>query len=596
MRDLLVDYLRERQPALDYTSLESLAFYLGKRFWADLEQHHPGIDSLHLPAEVADAWKQRLRTKTVTVGTGKGEKTVIDAPRISYRESLTPVRALYLDLAHWAVEDPARWARWVAPLPGRRGGDQPAKSQAPAQVPHGRPHPRTAAGAAGAARQRRSPTPRDRGTARRRPTDPTRPDLHRRRADPHPRDDPAHPHRQGLGPRPGDRAPPRPDPRRGSRLLGPRDRRSARHNRHPRRGTARTVASQPDPVPAAHHRRGRAAAADRAVQDRRRAAAAGRPGPGRRAVRHDPPHPSTLRRRPARAGLRPARMPLAAEPAPLLFQRRINGENRAITRNAVRQLLDAALRAHRADRPGHRRTAALHAARLPQAVHHRRRPQRPAAAHRPSHRRTPRHQRHHGLQGRLPRRGDPGPPGVPRPPPRPAPHRRIPRPRPTTNGRSSSAISNAARSPSAPAAAPSARPASTNTLVSVALCSGQTPLNGTDWSRSATTSPPASPKPNAKAGSAKSKACKSASPPPKTSSPKSTNAPEPASTSGPPRSQPNPDTPQPNRKRPSRVQRIRLHHHALRPRAGARHAVLAAATTPRPPPASATASPPAASP
>jgi integrase len=117
VRDLLVDYLRERQPALDYTSLESLAFYLGKRFWADLEQHHPGIDSLHLPAEVADAWKQRLRTKTVTVGTGKGEKTVVEAPRINYRESLTPVRALYLDLAHWAVEDPARWARWVAPCP-----------------------------------------------------------------------------------------------------------------------------------------------------------------------------------------------------------------------------------------------------------------------------------------------------------------------------------------------------------------------------------------------------------------------------------------------------------------------------------------------
>ena len=43
--------------------------------------------------------------------------------------------------------------------------------------------------------------------------------------------------------------------------------------------------------------------------------------------------------------------------------------------------------------------------------------------------------------------------------------------------------------------------------------------------RSATTSPPASPKPNAKAGSAKSKASKSASPAPRTSSPRSTAAP-----------------------------------------------------------------------
>ena len=48
VRDLLVDYLRERQPAIDYTSLKNLAYYLAQRFWADLEQHHPGIDSLRL--------------------------------------------------------------------------------------------------------------------------------------------------------------------------------------------------------------------------------------------------------------------------------------------------------------------------------------------------------------------------------------------------------------------------------------------------------------------------------------------------------------------------------------------------------------------
>jgi hypothetical protein len=38
-------------------------------FWADLEAHHPGIDSPHLSIEVADAWKQRLPTKPVTVTT-----------------------------------------------------------------------------------------------------------------------------------------------------------------------------------------------------------------------------------------------------------------------------------------------------------------------------------------------------------------------------------------------------------------------------------------------------------------------------------------------------------------------------------------------
>lgn len=70
LRDLLVDYLCERQPALDYVSLKSLAHALGKRFWADIEHHHPGIDTLRLPVEVADAWKQRLKTKTKTVTTG----------------------------------------------------------------------------------------------------------------------------------------------------------------------------------------------------------------------------------------------------------------------------------------------------------------------------------------------------------------------------------------------------------------------------------------------------------------------------------------------------------------------------------------------
>jgi integrase len=117
IRNLLVDYLRERQPALDYTSLETLANFLGNLFWADLERHHPGIGSLHLPTEVADAWKQRLRTVAKTTRTPDGRKVVTTVPRINYRECLTPVRAFYLDLACWAVEDPARWGPWVAPCP-----------------------------------------------------------------------------------------------------------------------------------------------------------------------------------------------------------------------------------------------------------------------------------------------------------------------------------------------------------------------------------------------------------------------------------------------------------------------------------------------
>ena len=117
IRDLLVDYLRERQPALDHTSLNSLANFLGKLFWADIERHHPEISSLHLPPEVAQAWKTRLRTITKTTTTASGEVVEHTVERINYRECLTPVRAFYLDLAHWSVEDPARWVPWVAPCP-----------------------------------------------------------------------------------------------------------------------------------------------------------------------------------------------------------------------------------------------------------------------------------------------------------------------------------------------------------------------------------------------------------------------------------------------------------------------------------------------
>lgn len=117
IRNVLIEYLRERQPALDYTSLVTLAHFLGNLFWGDLERHHPGIDSLHLPPEVATAWKQRLRTVTKTITQPDGTTVQTSVERINYRDCLTPVRAFYLDLAHWAVEDPSRWGPWVAPCP-----------------------------------------------------------------------------------------------------------------------------------------------------------------------------------------------------------------------------------------------------------------------------------------------------------------------------------------------------------------------------------------------------------------------------------------------------------------------------------------------
>ena len=119
VRDLLVDYLRERQPAVDYATLHKLSSTLGRLFWRDLELHHPGIASLRLPAEVAAAWKQRITTKTTRSPSADGRVTEATAPRLNAFDHLVMVRAFYLDLAQWAADDPARWGPWAASCPVR---------------------------------------------------------------------------------------------------------------------------------------------------------------------------------------------------------------------------------------------------------------------------------------------------------------------------------------------------------------------------------------------------------------------------------------------------------------------------------------------
>ena len=254
VRDLLVDYLRERQAALDYSSLKNLSHFLGRCFWQDLERHHPGIASLHLPAEVAAAWKQRLRTRPQTVTASTGEKTVTYVPRVNYRQCLTPVRAFYLDLAQWAVEDPARWAPWAVPCPvggeeiSQRKFQRHRKARMDARTRERLPvlpvlvrttaeRRKAAEALLAAARQAR----------------PGR-DLHRRRADP----DPVHPHQdrtgEDLGRRPGHRQATQPRPGRRPRVLGLGRCRSPAPDRLPRRGTARDHPPQPGAIPAAHHR------------------------------------------------------------------------------------------------------------------------------------------------------------------------------------------------------------------------------------------------------------------------------------------------------------------------------------------------------
>ncbi|WP_218184090.1 hypothetical protein [Streptomyces sp. PKU-EA00015] len=98
VRNVLVDYLRERQPQLDYNSLSQLSMILCKSFWADLEAHHPGIDSLRLEPVVATAWKERMRTKVRRLRQADGSVSEVRSPRLAAVEDMARVRAFYLDI------------------------------------------------------------------------------------------------------------------------------------------------------------------------------------------------------------------------------------------------------------------------------------------------------------------------------------------------------------------------------------------------------------------------------------------------------------------------------------------------------------------
>ena len=129
IRDLLVDYLRERQPSLDFVSLDAISRTLAGLFWAALEALAPGIDSLRLPPAVVRAWKEELSTVKRTTTNAAGERIEVSTPRLNAKDELMRVRALYLDIAQWAVEDPARWAVWVAPCPISDAEVQKAKER-----------------------------------------------------------------------------------------------------------------------------------------------------------------------------------------------------------------------------------------------------------------------------------------------------------------------------------------------------------------------------------------------------------------------------------------------------------------------------------
>ena len=252
-----------------------------------------------------------MRTKPQTITTAAGAKTVIDAERICHREFLTPVRAFYLDLAQWAVDDPARWGPGLLPAPSARRTtiqgkiQRHRKSRMDARTRERLPVlPVLVRSAAQQHADARALLQAARDT---RPGDAiTAPETALSRSG----TPPARRHR--LGRRPGHRETPQPHRRRRPRILGLGDRRDPARYRHPRRGTGAAQPSQLRAVPAPRHRRAGAAAADRPVQDRRRAAAGHQPRARRRAQRNHQPDPRHQPRRAPRRRLRRSRTPVAA--------------------------------------------------------------------------------------------------------------------------------------------------------------------------------------------------------------------------------------------------------------------------------------------
>ena len=120
VRDLLVDYLRERQPAArlhhpDQPGLPTWACCSGK------------TSRRTTPASARCIWPPRSPPRGNSAsGPRPCPRTAGEAaprpgcPRSTSATCLPAVRAFYLDIAQWAAEDPARWGAVGGPLPDPR--------------------------------------------------------------------------------------------------------------------------------------------------------------------------------------------------------------------------------------------------------------------------------------------------------------------------------------------------------------------------------------------------------------------------------------------------------------------------------------------
>ena len=105
VRQLLLDYLERRSAELDYGSLDHLSWSLAGLFWAKVEELSPAQADLRIDAELYGRWRESLATRQDGQARHEVERV------------LRSVRSLYTDLHTWAVEEPEKWALWVAPCP-----------------------------------------------------------------------------------------------------------------------------------------------------------------------------------------------------------------------------------------------------------------------------------------------------------------------------------------------------------------------------------------------------------------------------------------------------------------------------------------------
>ena len=274
VRDVLVDYLRERQPSVDFSSLQRFAYLLGKPVLG----RPGGPPSRHRLPQAAPRRGRRMEA----AGDDPHPHDRLSRRRVTTRLTSTRLdgRTCCPRCVPFISTSPSGL---TTTRPGGARGRCAARS-APAKSParrtgHGASHGWTSAPANGSRycpswsprRRRTGPHRRD---ARRSRTHRPRRAVHRGRA----RRCAVLSCRTGTSGRVWAEA-----PGHGRRRdLSFEEHRGfwtwatvevLRQHRHPDRRTRRIVTPQPDPVPAARHRRADPAAADRPVQDRYREAA-----------------------------------------------------------------------------------------------------------------------------------------------------------------------------------------------------------------------------------------------------------------------------------------------------------------------------------